>query len=108
LSAQILNNNTTELAKRAAILEAVTLASCDNDSTEQRLNIEKLISIVDDEVLDYVLNKYALPYRDFKEGRKVIDRGTLIDTNEFIRRVGIQRNFIYSIMYGFQPRKENS
>jgi hypothetical protein len=90
MSNQTLN---TESAKRAAILEAVTLASCNDNVVEQTSKINRLMSISDDETLDYVLKTYALPYRDYKEGRRVIDRDTLIDTNEFIRREGYYSPF---------------
>ena len=84
----------TEQLKRAAILEAITLTSCNNNVVEQHSKIKQLLAIADDYILDYVLNTYALPYRDYKEGRKVINRETLIDTNEFIHKVGYYSPFI--------------
>jgi hypothetical protein len=83
----------TESSKRSAILEAVSLASCDNNTTEQRVKVERLMSIVDDRVLQYVLNAYAKPYCDWKENRKIIDRETEIDSNEFLKLVGYHSNF---------------
>ena len=84
----------TEAGKRQLILEAVTLKSCDGDTNEQRLKIERLSGITDDLVMDYVLNAYVRPYRDYKENRKVLDRDTLIDTNQFLKIVGYHSDFV--------------